>query len=201
MTTQNSLHITTRVSKGSLRVLSVSNTLFLNLLVSRRIMLMLVAMKSSLKRCEENNHEIYPVTWIGKDLLLNELAVLFFHRPKVIPSRYGKAGTKTAKEIVFTTLNASSVRLPLYANAVLFTLRTTMTDRWPSNVRIMASSLEWKAPTVSDIKIAGKTLNLMKPLGWLCSLNRIFGSIIIVLNNPDWCQGLEHTNQAYMPDL
>ena len=62
MTTQNSLHITTRVSKGSLRVLSVSNTLFLNLLVSRRIMLMLVAMKSSLKSCEENNHEIYPVT-------------------------------------------------------------------------------------------------------------------------------------------
>lgn len=31
-----------------------------------------------------------------------------------------------------------------------------------------------------DMEIAGEILNLMKPLGWLWSPNRIFGSIVVI---------------------
>ena len=41
------------------------------------------------------------------------------------------------------------------------TMSTTTTDRCPSVVRILASSLEWQVPTVSEQEIAGDILNLM----------------------------------------
>ena len=84
---------------------------------------------------------------------------------------YGKASTETAWEIAFITLNASTVRFSINSPTVrLHTMSTTTTDRWPSDVRIMASSLEWQVPTVSEQEIAGDILNLMNLLRWLCSV-------------------------------
>ena len=98
-------------------------------------------------------------------------AVPFFTAPKVIPSLYGKASTETAGEIAFITLPASTVRFPINSPTVqLHNISTTLTDRWPTDVRIMASSLEWQVPTVSEQEIAGDILNLMNLLRWLWSL-------------------------------
>ena len=84
---------------------------------------------------------------------------------------YGKASTETARKIVSITSNASPVRLPINTGTVhLHIMSTTSMDRWPSNARIMALSLEWEVPTVSEIKIAGKMLNLLKLLEWMWSL-------------------------------
>ena len=98
-------------------------------------------------------------------------AVPFFTTPKVIPYLYGKASTKTAGEIAFITWHASTVRLTINSSTVqLHTMPTSTTDSWPSDVRIMASSLEWEVPTVSEQGIAGDISNLMKLLRWLCSV-------------------------------
>ena len=71
----------------------------------------------------------------------------------------------TAGKIAFITLNASTVRFAIITSTVeLHTMSTTRTDRWPSNARIMASSLEWEVPKMSEHEIAGEILNLMNLL-------------------------------------
>ena len=81
---------------------------------------------------------------------------------------YGKASTDTAGEIAFITFNASTVRFTINSPTVqLHTMSTTTTDRCPSNVRIMASSLELEVPTATEQRIAGKMLSLLKLLRWL----------------------------------
>jgi len=65
--------------------------------------------------------------------------------------------------------------LPINTGTVhLHTMSTTSTDRWPLNARIMASSLEWEVPTVSEQEIAGKMLNLLKLVERLWSLSLKF---------------------------
>ena len=111
---------------------------------------------------------IYHVAWSGKGLLLSELPFLFSPPQRL----FHKGMAKPAQKLQERSYSVLSMQVrPINTGTVhIHTVSTTTTDRWPSNVRRMASSLEWEVPTASEQEIAGKMINLLKLLEWLWSL-------------------------------